>query len=220
MAWHDTIQYNTIQYDATNMQDRTFHAPDAKAAPAIAPVCRIQCAGVRAQVVSEGTTIRRSGPVEQVGSSGVVICRPQVARASKVEWMSTKFIPTISLITNINWVTRARVCAVGDAGMRLHPTTGTDLSGSTDTTYTPNGYTLINTNPYYFVRSGDVGGSTLYYFTGGAGYWSSTAVSASQAYSLYFYSGVVYPAHRYIRYRGWSLRCVTRRRHKRKVLFL
>ena len=30
--------------------------------------------------------------------------------------MSTKFIPTISLITNINYVTRARVCAVGDAG--------------------------------------------------------------------------------------------------------
>ena len=87
-------------------------------------------------------------------------------------------------------------------------TTSTDLSGSTDTLYTPNGYTLINTNPYYFVRSGDVGGSTLYYFTGGAGYWSSAAVSASQAYSLYFYSGVVYPAHRYIRYRGWSLRCV------------
>ena len=68
------------------------------------------------QVVSEGTTIRRSGPVVQAGSSVVVICRPQVARASKVEWMSTKFIPTISLITNINWVTRARVCAVGDTG--------------------------------------------------------------------------------------------------------
>ena len=69
------------------------------------------------QVVSVGTTIRRSGPVVQFGSSVVVICRPQVARASKVEWMSTKFIPTISLITNINYVTRASVCAVGDAGV-------------------------------------------------------------------------------------------------------
>ena len=41
-------------------------------------------------------------------------------RASKVEWMSTKFMPTISLITNISWVTRAIVCAVGDAGILLY----------------------------------------------------------------------------------------------------
>ena len=87
-------------------------------------------------------------------------------------------------------------------------TTGTDLGGSTNTIYTPNGYTLINTNPYYFVRSGDVNGSTLYWFTGGANYWSSTAVSASEAYYLSFNSGAVYPAGRYYRYDGWSLRCV------------
>ena len=89
-------------------------------------------------------------------------------------------------------------------------TTGTDLSGSTDTLYTPNGYTLINTNPYYFVRSGNVRGSTLYYFTGYADYWSSTAVSASQAYDLDFHSGGVWPAYRYNRGIGWSLRCVAR----------
>ena len=87
-------------------------------------------------------------------------------------------------------------------------TTGTDLSGSTDTLYTPNGFTLINTNPYYFVRSGYVGGSTLYGFTGIAHYWSSTAVSASQAYSLDFSSGAVYPAYRSNRVGGRSLRCV------------
>ena len=87
-------------------------------------------------------------------------------------------------------------------------TTGTDLSGSTDTLYTPNGYTLINTNPYYFVRSGSVNGSTLYSFTGGALYWSSTAVSASQAYYLGFNSGAVYPANRSYRSDGRSLRCV------------
>ena len=119
--------------------------------------------------------------------------------------MSTKFIPTISLITNINYVTRARVCAVGDAFII---TTGTDLSGSTDTLYTPNGYTLINTNPYYFVRSGSVNGSTLYRFTGYADYWSSTAVSAGAAYNLDFGSGVVHPADRDHRGRGRSLRCV------------
>ena len=115
-AWHDTIQYNTIQYDATNIQDRTFHAPDAKAVHTTAVVRRIQFTGARAQAVSVRTTTRRSGPVVQASSSVVVICRQQEARASKVEWMSTKFIPTISLITNISWVTRARVCAVGDAG--------------------------------------------------------------------------------------------------------
>ncbi|MBR3253652.1 hypothetical protein IKF86_00180, partial [Candidatus Saccharibacteria bacterium] len=68
-------------------------------------------------------------------------------------------------------------------------TTGTDLSGSTDTTFTPNGYTLINTNPYYFVRSGNVRGSTLNYFIGRAYYWSSTAVSSTSAYGLIFHSG-------------------------------
>ena len=89
-------------------------------------------------------------------------------------------------------------------------TTGTDLSGSADTLYTPNGSTLIHTNPYYFVRSGDVRGSALYNFTGYALYWSSTAVSASQAYYLSFYFGAVYPANRDNRYRGGSLRCVVR----------
>ena len=116
-------------------------------------------------------------------------------------------MPTISLITNINWVTRASVCAVGDAFII---TTGTDLSGSTDTTYTLNGSTLINTNPYYFVRSGNVNGSTLYNFTGNANYWSSTAVSASQAYNLNFNSGGVWPANRNNRNNGRSLRCVAR----------
>ena len=70
---------------------------------------------------------------------------------------------------------------------------------------------LINTNPYYFVRSGFVVGSTLYYFTGFAYYWSSTAVSASQAYYLGFSSGGVWPASRFNRLYGRSLRCVVRR---------
>ena len=88
-------------------------------------------------------------------------------------------------------------------------TTGTDLSGSTDTTYTPNGYTLINTNPYYFVRAGRVDGSTLYGFADGAYYWSSTAVNSMQTYYLSFNSGGVWPADCDTRPYGWSLRCVT-----------
>ncbi|MBR3253932.1 hypothetical protein IKF86_01660 [Candidatus Saccharibacteria bacterium] len=87
-------------------------------------------------------------------------------------------------------------------------TTGTDLSGSANTTYTPNGYTLINTNPYYFVRSGRVDGSTFYDFTWGADYWSSTAVDSTLAYYLSFSSGGVWPAYRLYRSSGWSLRCV------------
>ncbi|MBR3253782.1 hypothetical protein IKF86_00845 [Candidatus Saccharibacteria bacterium] len=53
-------------------------------------------------------------------------------------------------------------------------------------------------------------GFRLYYFTGNALYWSSTAVSASQACYLYFDSGGVWPAHRYDRNYGRSLRCVVR----------
>ena len=89
-------------------------------------------------------------------------------------------------------------------------TNGTDLSGSTDTTYTLNGYTLINTNPYYFVRSGYVNGSRLYNFTEGADYWSSTAVSSASAYHLGFSAGGVWPAYRNeLRGNGRSLCCVT-----------
>ena len=54
--------------------DLTGHAPDAKAVPAIVPVCRIQFAGVRVQVVSVRAIIRRSGPVVQFSGSVVVIC--------------------------------------------------------------------------------------------------------------------------------------------------
>ena len=88
-------------------------------------------------------------------------------------------------------------------------TTGTDTSGSTDTLYTPNGYTLINTNPYYFVRSGYVNDSRLFYFTGRAYYWSSTAVNSMQTYYLSFNSDGVWPADCDTRPYGWSLRCVT-----------
>ena len=87
-------------------------------------------------------------------------------------------------------------------------TNGIDLYGSTNVKYSTNGSTLLNTNPYYFVRSGNVSGSTLYYFTADGYYWSSTAVSGSYAYNLYYNSGVLYPANQSSRYNGRSLRCV------------
>ena len=53
--------------------DLTGHATDAKAARATAPIRRVQCTGVRVQVVSVRAIIRRSRPVEQVGSSVPVL---------------------------------------------------------------------------------------------------------------------------------------------------
>ena len=66
-------------------------------------------------MVGVGTTIRGSGPVERVRSSTPVLGIPQAARASKEKRSSTKFEPTIALITNVDCATRAGICAVGDA---------------------------------------------------------------------------------------------------------
>ena len=65
---------------------------------------------------------------------------------------------------------------------------------------------MINTNPYYLVRSGRVDGSILYVFTGYGYYWSSTVVSGSYAYYLYYNSGALYPASQDLRLYGRSLR--------------
>ena len=54
-------------------QHITHHAPDAKAVRTIVVVRRIQLTGARDQVVSVGTTTRRSGPVVQAGSSVPVL---------------------------------------------------------------------------------------------------------------------------------------------------
>ena len=90
---------------------------------------------------------------------------------------------------------------------------GTDLAGSTNVGYTSAGWGRINTtgvngDPLYFVRSGLVDDTTLYHFSWNGYYWSSTAQSGSYAYSLYFYSGGLYPALVGYRGGGWSVRCV------------
>ena len=88
---------------------------------------------------------------------------------------------------------------------------GIDLTGSQNVGYAPNAFTTImTTHPLYFIRSGGLNGTTLYYF-GGAGHcWSSTVYSPTGAYYLYFYSGELYPARRNNRFGGWSLRCLSR----------
>ena len=76
--------------------------------------------------------------------------------------------------------------------------------------YTTGGFNKLRSNPYYFVRSGDIGGGLLdspgvYGF-----YWSSTVSSSTSAYSLAFGgNNEIYPARGYGNY-GWSVRCVAR----------
>ena len=76
-----------------------------------------------------------------------------------------------------------------------------------------NGVTSFNklrSNPYYFVRSGEINGSTL----SGPGvyglYWSSTVSSSTVAYLLSFNDTNIYPARSSLRYYGRSVRCVAR----------
>ena len=88
---------------------------------------------------------------------------------------------------------------------------GIDLTGSQNVGYAPNAFTTImTTHPLYFMRSGYLLGTTLYYFGGYGHYWSGTVYSSSNAYYLLFNSGVLYPAYRYGRVDGRSLRCLSR----------
>ena len=88
---------------------------------------------------------------------------------------------------------------------------GIDLTGSQNVGYAPNAFTTImNTHPLYFIRSGYLNGTTLYYFGGDGIYWSSTVYSSSLAYNLGFYSTGLDPAGRNSRSNGRSVRCLSR----------
>ena len=65
-------------------------------------------------------------------------------------------------------------------------------------------------SPLWFVRSGGVNNGGFYNPGSEALYWSSTVYSASNAYYLDFAAANVYPAYNFIRYFGWSVRCVAR----------
>ena len=76
-----------------------------------------------------------------------------------------------------------------------------------------NGVTSFNklrSNPYYFVRSGDINGGTLTDPSVYGFYWSSTVSSSTYAYSLSFSGTDIYPARNYSRFTGRSVRCVAR----------
>ena len=66
----------------------------------------------------------------------------------------------------------------------------------------------INGNSVFFPASGDYDGTTLDYRGSGGLYWSSSYISETYAYGLYFYSGSVSPAYYYYRRRGFSVRAV------------
>ena len=70
----------------------------------------------------------------------------------------------------------------------------------------------IARSPLYFVRSGHVypGGPSLNEPGISSHYWSSTPRSSAPAYSLTFNSTGVYPSGSYVRYLGFSLRCLAR----------
>ncbi len=88
---------------------------------------------------------------------------------------------------------------------------GIDLLGGQNVGYAPNAFTTImNTTPLYFIRSGNLGGTTLYNFGAGGYYWSSTVNSPSNAYYLYFNSTGLSPAVRSGRSSGRSVRCLSR----------
>ena len=89
---------------------------------------------------------------------------------------------------------------------------GVDLAGSTNVGWVNNTFpvNIVEGDPLYFARSGLVSGTVLYSFTGYGYYWSSTVNSQNNAYSLYYYSGVLFPAYRGNRNYGRSVRCVAR----------
>ena len=76
--------------------------------------------------------------------------------------------------------------------------------------YKPNGFTKLESSPYSFGRFGNVNGSTISNVAGHGYYWSSSTVSASNAFYLLYNSGDLYPANRDYRGNGWSVRCVAR----------
>ncbi len=87
------------------------------------------------------------------------------------------------------------------------------LGSSSTATGSFNGLGLTSSNvtgnPYYFQMGGYINGSRNNVGSSGY-YWSATSANSSDAYDLYFRSGVVNPAYSHNRYLGLSVRCVVR----------
>ncbi len=70
------------------------------------------------------------------------------------------------------------------------------------------GSNKIRSAPYNFPYAGYASDGSLNDAGSQGDYWSRTAVSAGNAYYLWFYSSNVYPANNLNRYVGFSIRCV------------
>ena len=72
-----------------------------------------------------------------------------------------------------------------------------------------NGYDL-RLIPFYYLYSGHVDFGSLSTVGAGSYYWSSTAVSSSNIYHLYFTSANVYSSNSNSRIYGFPIRCLAR----------
>ena len=103
------------------------------------------------------------------------------------------------------------------AGWRLPTVSNTsDTDGSTNefrrlvTLYGTGNDKALTASPLWFVRGGNVYSGSLSNSGYLGCYWSSTVLSSSSAYYLYFNSSYVNPASNGYRYNGRSVRCVAR----------
>ena len=83
-------------------------------------------------------------------------------------------------------------------------------AGNDSVGYTTGGFNKLRSNPYYFVRSGNILGGTLNYPGAYGNYWSSTVGGSTYAYYLTFGGTDTSPARNNDRYGGRSVRCVAR----------
>ena len=89
------------------------------------------------------------------------------------------------------------------AGITLNLSAGNESVG-----YKAGGFNKLRSNPYYFVRSGNIDGGTLYGSGVNGFYWSSTVSSSTYAYGLSFDGTDIYPGRNSGRYLGRSVRCI------------
>ena len=93
------------------------------------------------------------------------------------------------------------------AGITLNLSNGNSSVGYKD------GITSFNqlrSNPYYFVRSGSITGSTIVNSGFSGNYWSSTVSGSTHIYGLYIDGNGLYPANNSNRSYGRPIRCLAR----------
>ena len=83
-------------------------------------------------------------------------------------------------------------------------------TGISSSSYANNGFKNVRKAPLWFVRSGYLSYGTLLNPASNGRYWSSTVISSSNAYYLYFNGNAAYPTNSGGRGDGRSVRCIAR----------